>query len=55
MVVRFDGLCDRSDLVDFEEQTVAGLFVHSTLYPTGVCDSQIVSDHLHDTFSKLSD
>lgn len=45
--LRFDGLCDRANLVDFKEQTVAGFFLHSSLYSAWVSDRQVISNHLH--------
>lgn len=35
---RLNGLGDRANLVHFEQQAVAGLFIHSLLYPARVCD-----------------
>ena len=40
---RLQGLCDGADLVDFEQQTVAGLLLHSCLDPLGIGHSQVVS------------
>ena len=40
------GLGDRADLVDFEQQAVAGSLLGSFLYPLGVGHRQVVSNHL---------
>lgn len=42
-VLRLDGLSDRANLVDFKQQTVAGLLVHCLLDPLWVGDSQVVT------------
>lgn len=43
---RLDGLCDRANLVNFEQQAVAGLVVHSLQNAPRVGDCQIISNHL---------
>lgn len=43
---RLDGLCDRADLVDLQEQTVACAVFRSLLYPPWVCHSQVVAHNL---------
>ena len=52
---RLDGLCNRADLVDFQQQAVAGLLLDGSLYPARVGHSQIVSNHLHSLNSKVTD
>lgn len=42
-VLRPNGLGDRADLVDFEQQAVAGLFVHCLLDPLGIGHGQVVT------------
>lgn len=42
-VLRLDGLSHRADLVDFKQQAVTGLLVHSLLDPLGVGHCQVVS------------
>lgn len=44
--LRLDGFGDRADLVDFEQQAVAGPLFQGTLYPLGVGDGQVVPHHL---------
>lgn len=45
-VLRLDGLCDGADLVDFEQQTVAGLLLHRLLDPLWVGHRQVISYNL---------
>lgn len=42
-VLRLDGLGHGADLVDLEQQTVAGLLVHCLLDPLGIGHSEVVS------------
>ena len=44
--LRLDGLGDGADLVDLEQQAVAGLDVDSLLDDFGVGDGQVVSHNL---------
>lgn len=44
---RLDGLRDRSNLVDFEQEAVAGLLFNSSLNALGVCHRQVVSHYLN--------
>lgn len=44
--VRLYGLSDGADLVDFEQQAVAGSLLCSFLYPLGVGHRQVVPDNL---------
>lgn len=43
---RLEGLCDRANLVDLQQQAVAGLFWYSLSNAFGVGHSQIVTHHL---------
>lgn len=52
--LRLDGLGDGANLVDFEQQTVAGLLVNSLLDPLGVGHCQVVSYNLKGRKSKTS-
>lgn len=45
--LRLQGLCDRADLIDFEEQAVAGLFCHTLGNAFGVGDSEVITHHLN--------
>lgn len=43
---RLEGLCDRADLVDLQQQAIAGLFCYGLSNAFGVGHSQIVTHHL---------
>lgn len=43
---RLQGLCDRADLVDLQQETVAGLISHGFGDAFGVGDSEVIADHL---------
>jgi hypothetical protein len=43
---RLDGLGDGTDLVDLEEETVAGRLLDGHLDALGVGDRKVVADHL---------
>lgn len=45
--LRLDGLCDRSNLVDFEQEAVAGLLFNSSLNALGVRHRQVISHYLN--------
>lgn len=44
--LRLKGLSDRSDLVDFEQQAVAGLVRHGFSNTLGVGHSEVITHHL---------
>ena len=44
-----DGLGDRPDLVDLEQETVASFLLDSSLDAEGVCDGKVVADDLDAT------
>lgn len=43
---RLDGFCDRADLIDLEQQTVAGLLLHCPLDALGVGHRQVIAHYL---------
>ena len=45
-VVSLDGLSHAADLVDLQQEAVAGLLVNGGGDPLGVCDQEVVSDNL---------
>ena len=45
--LRLYGLRDRTDLIDLEEQAVAGPFLYGPLYAFWVCHCQVVPDYLN--------
>lgn len=45
--LRLDGLCDRSNLVDFEQEAVAGFLFNSSLNALGVRHCQVISHYLN--------
>lgn len=46
MALRSDGLGHGADLVDFQQQTVAGFHIHSLANTIWVGHSQIIANHL---------
>lgn len=44
--LRLDGLCNGANLVDFEQQTVAGLLVNSLLDSLRIGHGQVISYNL---------
>ena len=44
--LRLQGLCDGADLVDLEQQAVAGLVGHTLGDALGIGDGQIITYHL---------
>lgn len=45
--LRLDGLRDGSNLVDFEQEAVAGLLFNSSLDALGVCHRQVIAHYLN--------
>lgn len=42
-----NGLCDRANLVDLEQQGIAGLLFNGCLHPFWVGAQQVITNHLH--------